>query len=126
MRDITHKENKIILVNVIMDVTSRNGYAGYFMLCLQTGPPAPSSVSMSVLICKGVARLSVSWTLSQEVYGSIQYLVTSDQNLTCNSISTSCTLSPAKCGEIYVIQVTAFNDAGSGNASSPSVFTTCA
>lgn len=72
-----------------------------------------------------VAGLSVSWKLNQEVYESIQYLVTSDQNLTCNSTSSTCTLFPAKCGEVHIIQVTASNDAGPGYPSSPMVFTTC-
>uniref|UniRef100_A0A3Q3M673 Fibronectin type III domain-containing protein 7-like n=1 Tax=Mastacembelus armatus TaxID=205130 RepID=A0A3Q3M673_9TELE len=59
-----------------------------------------------------VAGLSVSWKLNQEVYGSIQYSVMSNQNLTCNATSSSCTLSPVNCGEVHIIQVTASNKAG--------------
>uniref|UniRef100_A0A3Q1JNA5 Fibronectin type-III domain-containing protein n=1 Tax=Anabas testudineus TaxID=64144 RepID=A0A3Q1JNA5_ANATE len=75
---------------------------------------------------KGECSLNINQTTRKsalrhicEVYGSIQYLVTSDQNLTCNSTSSSCILSPAQCGEVHTIQVTAINDAGSGYPSSP-------
>ncbi|KAM7387686.1 hypothetical protein PAMP_023908 [Pampus punctatissimus] len=69
-----------------------------------------------------VSRLFVSWELDQEVYGSIQYHVMSDQNLTCYATSSSCTLSPVGCGQIHTIQVIASNDAGSSYPSSPEVF----
>lgn len=72
-----------------------------------------------------VAGLSVSWELDQDVYGSIQYHVMSDQNLTCNSTSSSCTLSAVGCGETHTIQVTASNEAGPSYPSSPVVFITC-
>lgn len=71
-----------------------------------------------------VARLSVSWELEQGVYGTINYLVTSDRNLTCNTTSNSCDLSPVACGEIHTIQVTASNAAGPSYPSSPVVFVT--
>ncbi|XP_071342597.1 fibronectin type III domain-containing protein 7-like isoform X1 [Trachinotus anak] len=89
-----------------------------------TRPPTPSSVNVSVVMSNDVAGLSVAWELDPEVYGSFEYFVTSDHNLTCNSTSTSCTLSPVGCGEIHVIQVTASNEAGPSFPSSPNVFIT--
>lgn len=73
----------------------------------------------------GVAGLSVSWELDQEVYGSIEYHVTSDQNLTCNATSGSCTLPAVSCGDAHTIQVTASNEAGPSYPSIPVVFITC-
>ncbi|XP_056233720.1 fibronectin type III domain-containing protein 7-like isoform X2 [Seriola aureovittata] len=89
-----------------------------------TRPPTPSSVNVSVVMSNDVAELSVSWELEAEVFGSIEYFVMSDQNLTCNSTSSSCTLSPVACGEVHVIQVTASNQAGPSFPSSPKVFIT--
>ncbi|XP_018527047.2 fibronectin type III domain-containing protein 7 [Lates calcarifer] len=89
-----------------------------------TRPPTPSSVNISVVRSNGEAELSVSWELDPEVYGSIEYFVTSDQDLTCNTTSSSCTLSPVGCGEMHVIQVTATNEAGPSYPSSPEVFIT--
>ncbi|XP_040896696.1 fibronectin type III domain-containing protein 7-like [Toxotes jaculatrix] len=89
-----------------------------------TRPPTPSSVNVSVVMSNGLAGLSVSWELDLEVYGSIEYFVMSDQNLTCNSTSSSCTLSPVGCGQVHVIQVTASNEAGPSYPSSPKVFIT--
>uniref|UniRef100_A0A3Q3VL23 Fibronectin type-III domain-containing protein n=1 Tax=Mola mola TaxID=94237 RepID=A0A3Q3VL23_MOLML len=71
-----------------------------------------------------VGGLSVSWELDPEVHGSIQYHVMSDQNLTCNSTSSSCLLVAVGCGEIHMIQVTASNEAGPSYPSSPVVFIT--
>ncbi|XP_067452401.1 fibronectin type III domain-containing protein 7-like [Thunnus thynnus] len=89
-----------------------------------TRPPTPASVNVSVVMNNSLAGLSVSWELEQDVYGSIQYHVMSDQNLTCNSTSKSCTLSPVGCGQIHTIQVTASNEAGCSYPSSPEVFIT--
>ncbi|XP_039985286.1 fibronectin type III domain-containing protein 7-like [Xiphias gladius] len=89
-----------------------------------TRPPTPSSVNVSVVTANGAAGLSVSWEGDPEVYGSIEYFVMSDQNLTCNSTSSSCTLSPVACGEVHVIRVTASNEAGPSCPSSPEVFIT--
>uniref|UniRef100_H2SS69 Fibronectin type III domain containing 7 n=1 Tax=Takifugu rubripes TaxID=31033 RepID=H2SS69_TAKRU len=61
-----------------------------------------------------------------ELYGSVQYHVISDQNLTCNSTSSSCTLWVADCGQTHSIQVTASNEAGPSQPSNPVFFTTCA
>lgn len=72
-----------------------------------------------------VAGLSVSWELDQDVYGSTEYHVTSDQNLTCNSTSSSCTLWSVHCGKVHTIQVTACNEAGPSYPSSPVVFIAC-
>lgn len=85
----------------------------------------PSSVTVSMVMNNTVAGLSVSWELDQGVYGSINYHVMSDQNLTCNSTSRSCTLSPVGCGEVHKVQVTACNEAGPSYPSSPVVFVTC-
>ncbi|XP_073331837.1 fibronectin type III domain-containing protein 7-like [Pagrus major] len=89
-----------------------------------TRPPTPSSVSVSMVMNNNVAGLSVSWELDQTVYGSVYYHVMSDQNLTCNSTSSSCTLSPVGCGEAHMVQVTASNEAGPSYPSSPVVFVT--
>ncbi|XP_045905926.1 fibronectin type III domain-containing protein 7-like [Micropterus dolomieu] len=88
---------------------------------LTTRPPTPRSVNVSVVLYNGVPGLSVSWELDQGVYGSIEYQVRSDQNLTCNSTSSSCTLSPIGCGEIHTVQVIASNKAGPSFPSSPVV-----
>ncbi|KAF7660954.1 hypothetical protein LDENG_00272170 [Lucifuga dentata] len=85
-----------------------------------TRPPSPSEVNVSMTM----AELSVSWKLEQDVYGTVNYHVTSDRNLTCNTISNSCILYPAACGEIHTIQVTAYNMAGPSYPSSPVVFIT--
>lgn len=85
----------------------------------------PSSVTVSMVMNNTVAGLSVSWELDQGVYGSISYHVMSDQNLTCNSTSRSCTLSPVGCGEVLKVQVTACDEAGPSYPSSPVVFVTC-
>ncbi|XP_026179406.1 fibronectin type III domain-containing protein 7-like [Mastacembelus armatus] len=105
------------------DMEGRKGERS-FNLNQTTRPPTPSSVNVSVVISNAVAGLSVSWKLNQEVYGSIQYSVMSNQNLTCNATSSSCTLSPVNCGEVHIIQVTASNKAGPSLPSSPKVFTT--
>ncbi|XP_022062433.2 fibronectin type III domain-containing protein 7-like [Acanthochromis polyacanthus] len=89
-----------------------------------TRPPTPSSVRVSVVTNNHVAGLSVSWNIDQVVQGPIMYHVRSDQNLTCNSTSSSCTLPAVGCGEVHTIQVTAFNEAGPGHPSSPEVFIT--
>ncbi|KAK9519813.1 hypothetical protein VZT92_022518 [Zoarces viviparus] len=74
-----------------------------------TRPPSPYWANVSMVMSNGVAGLSVSWELDQEVYGSIQHHVMSDQNLTCNSTSSSCTLQPVVCGDVRTILVTASN-----------------
>lgn len=106
------------------------GLCAYKSVCVScvyvsTGPPTPSSVNVSVVWSNDMAGLSVSWELETEVYGPIEYHVMSDQNLTCNSTSSSCTLAPVGCGQVHVIQVTASNEAGPSFPSSPEVFITC-
>ncbi|XP_076010519.1 fibronectin type III domain-containing protein 7-like [Genypterus blacodes] len=89
-----------------------------------TRPPSPSGVNVSMVTLNGVGEVSVSWQLEQGVYGTIDYLVTSDSNLTCNTTSNSCSLSPVACGEVHTIQVTASNDAGPSIPSNSVVFIT--
>lgn len=72
-----------------------------------------------------IAGLLVSWNVAQEVYGPIQYHVISDQNLTCQSTSSSCTLWAVRCGETHTMQVIALNEAGPSQPSSPLFFVTC-
>ncbi|XP_071760127.1 fibronectin type III domain-containing protein 7-like [Centroberyx gerrardi] len=105
------------------DAEGREGEASPY-INQTTRPPTPASVNVSVVLDNEVAGLSVSWDLGQDVHGVLQYLVTSDQNLRCNSTSSPCTLSPVGCGETHTIQVTATNEAGPGYPSSPVVFTT--
>ncbi|XP_029002496.1 fibronectin type III domain-containing protein 7-like [Betta splendens] len=112
-----------VIVGLAWDVEGRMGESS-LNSNQTTRPPTPSLTNVSVVMSNGEAGLLVSWELHQEVYGSIQYLVTSDQNLTCNSPSSSCILFPAKCGDVHTIQVTGANAAGPGSASSPTVFTT--
>uniref|UniRef100_A0A665VBB9 Fibronectin type III domain containing 7 n=1 Tax=Echeneis naucrates TaxID=173247 RepID=A0A665VBB9_ECHNA len=79
----------------------------------QEGRKGEGSVHISQTTRKDALCVSFqSATLDQEVYGSIEYFVTSDQNLTCNATSSSCTLSPVGCGEVHIIQVIGSNDAG--------------
>ncbi|XP_017275873.1 fibronectin type III domain-containing protein 7-like [Kryptolebias marmoratus] len=105
------------------DPEGRNG-EGSLYVNQTTRPPTPSSVNISVVMSSNMAGLSVSWELDQEVYGTIEYHVTSDQSLRCNSTSSSCTLSPVGCGEVHTIEVTAFNEAGPSHPSIPVVFIT--
>ncbi|KAM4629308.1 fibronectin type III domain-containing protein 7-like [Polymixia lowei] len=93
------------------DSEGRQGEASLY-INQTTRPPAPASVNVSVVMTNDMAGLSVSWDLEQQVYGSIHYHVTGDRNQQCNSTSSPCTISPAACGEIHTIQVTASNEAG--------------
>lgn len=92
---------------------------------VSTGPPAPSSVNVSMVMINGSAGLSVSWELGQAVHGSIYYHAISDQGLTCNSSSSPCVLSGVSCGDMHTIQVVAANEAGPSQPSSPVPFITC-
>ncbi|XP_062419512.1 fibronectin type III domain-containing protein 7-like [Pungitius pungitius] len=105
------------------DLEGREG-EGSLIINQTTRSPSPRCANVSMVMNNGVTGLSVSWELNQEVYGSIQYHVMSDQNLTCYSTSNSCTLLPILCGEVHTIRVTASNDAGLSLPSSPVVFTT--
>lgn len=97
----------------------------YDCFCISTGPPAPSSVNVSMVMTSGGAGLSVSWELGQVVHGSIFYHVMSDHGLTCNSSSSSCVLLVVGCGEMHTIQVIASNEAGPSYPSDPVPFITC-
>ncbi|XP_059197816.1 fibronectin type III domain-containing protein 7-like [Centropristis striata] len=105
------------------DAEGREG-EGSLYVNQTTRPPTPAGVNISVVMSNSVAGLSVSWELDPNVYGSIEYHVMSDLNLTCNSTSSSCTLSPVGCGEVHTIQVTAWNQAGPSYPSYPMVFIT--
>ncbi|KAJ4921779.1 hypothetical protein JOQ06_026200 [Pogonophryne albipinna] len=52
------------------------------------------------------------------------YHVMSDQNPTCNSPSSSCTLSPVGCGEVHTVRVSTSDEAGPSDPSDPVVFIT--
>ncbi|XP_078025253.1 fibronectin type III domain-containing protein 7-like [Epinephelus lanceolatus] len=108
---------------VAWDPEGRKGEMSLY-LNQTTRPPTPYSVSVSLVMSNSVAGLSVSWELDQQVYGHIEYHVMSDQNLTCNSTSSPCTLSAVGCGEVHTIQVTACNPAGPSLPSNPVVFVT--
>lgn len=97
----------------------------FFFFNISTGPPAPSSVNVSMVMITGGSGLSVSWELGQAVHGSIYYHAMSDQGLTCNSSSSPCVLSGVSCGEMHTIQVVASNEAGPSQPSSPVPFITC-
>uniref|UniRef100_A0A8C9Z6E4 Fibronectin type-III domain-containing protein n=1 Tax=Sander lucioperca TaxID=283035 RepID=A0A8C9Z6E4_SANLU len=105
------------------DLEGREG-EGSLYINQTTRPPTPSFVNVSIVTSNGVAGLSVSWKLDQDVYGSIWYHVMSDQNRTCNSTSSSCTLLAVGCGEVHTIKVIALNNAGPSFPSSPVVFIT--
>ncbi|XP_039667581.1 fibronectin type III domain-containing protein 7-like [Perca fluviatilis] len=105
------------------DLEGREG-EGSLVINQTTRPPTPSFVNVSIVTINGVAGLSVSWKLDQDVYGSVQYHVLSDQNRTCNSTSSSCILSAVGCGEVHTIQVIALNTTGPSFPSSPVVFIT--
>ena len=85
----------------------------------------PYNVSVAMVMTNDVAGLSVTWENDPACYGTIEGHVMSDQNVMCNSTSTSCTLTPVGCGEVHTIQVTSSNEAGPGSPSAPTVFTTC-
>ncbi|XP_060934709.1 fibronectin type III domain-containing protein 7-like [Limanda limanda] len=105
------------------DTEGRKG-DGSLYINQTTRPPTPSAVNVSMVTGNAVAELSVSWAVGPEVHGPVEYLVTSDQNLTCNSTSSSCILSPVSCGQVHTIQVTASNEGGSSPPSHPEVFIT--
>ncbi|XP_074491159.1 fibronectin type III domain-containing protein 7-like [Sebastes fasciatus] len=105
------------------DLEGRKG-EGSLYVNQTTRPPTPYLANVSMVSVNGVAGLSVSWKLDQQVYGSIEYHVMSDQNLTCNSTSYSCTLSPVGCGEVHNIMVIALNEAGPSYPSNAVVFIT--
>ncbi|XP_037530415.1 fibronectin type III domain-containing protein 7-like [Nematolebias whitei] len=105
------------------DPEGRNG-EGSLYVNQTTRPPTPSSANVSVVMSNNTAGLSVSWGLDQKVFIPTEYHVTSDQGITCNSTSSSCTLSPVGCGKVHTIQVTAFNKAGPSYPSAPVVFIT--
>ncbi|XP_010783735.1 fibronectin type III domain-containing protein 7-like, partial [Notothenia coriiceps] len=69
-----------------------------------TRPAMPSIANVSMVMNNGLAGISVSWERDEGVFGSLQYHVMSDQNLTCNSTSSSCTLSPVGCGEVHTVR----------------------
>ncbi|XP_035503135.1 fibronectin type III domain-containing protein 7-like [Scophthalmus maximus] len=112
-----------VISGVAWDPEGRKGEASLH-INQTTRPPTPSLVNVSVAMGDGVAELSVSWELDPGAHGPVEYLVWSDQNLTCNSTSSSCSLSPVGCGEVHAIQVTASNVAGPSYPSSPRVFIT--
>lgn len=85
----------------------------------------PTFVNVSMVMNNSVAGLLVSWKVDQEVYGSIQHHVITDQNLTCNSTSSSCTLWAAGCGQTHTIRVIASNEAGRSQPSHSVFFITC-
>ncbi|XP_028299544.1 fibronectin type III domain-containing protein 7-like [Gouania willdenowi] len=105
------------------DPEGREGESSFY-INQTTRPPAPSSVNVSMVMINGTGKLSVSWELNQELFGLTEYHVTSDQGLTCNTTSHTCSISPAGCGEVHIIQVTASNVAGPGSPSAPVVFIT--
>ncbi|XP_061636568.1 fibronectin type III domain-containing protein 7-like isoform X2 [Phyllopteryx taeniolatus] len=105
------------------DAEERKG-EGSLYINQTTRPPMPASVDVSVVMSADQAVLSVSCESNQEAYGNIEYYVMSDQNLTCNTTSSPCLLSPVGCGEVHIIQVIASNDAGPGYPSSPVEFIT--
>ncbi|XP_053719565.1 fibronectin type III domain-containing protein 7-like [Synchiropus splendidus] len=80
-----------------------------------TRPPTPSGINISVVQPHGgPAGLLVSWEHLEDLHGSVQYWVSSDQNLTCDSVdSDSCILSPLDCGQVHNIHVVASNPSGS-------------
>ncbi|KAK5930474.1 hypothetical protein CgunFtcFv8_026703 [Champsocephalus gunnari] len=84
----------------------------------------PSIANVSMVMNNGLAGISVSWERDEGVFGSLQYHVMSDQNLTCNSTSSSCTLSPVGCGEVHTIWVSTSDEAGPSDQSGPVVFIT--
>ncbi|XP_077440799.1 fibronectin type III domain-containing protein 7-like isoform X2 [Vanacampus margaritifer] len=105
------------------DAEGRKG-EGSLYINQTTRPPIPASVEVSVVMIVDQAVLSVSWELNQEVYGNVEYYVMSDQNLTCNTTSSPCNLSPVGCGESHTIQVISSNEAGPGYPSIPVEFIT--
>ncbi|KAJ4942944.1 hypothetical protein JOQ06_005456 [Pogonophryne albipinna] len=89
-----------------------------------TRPAVPSIANVSMVMNNGLAGISVSWERDEGVFGSLQYHVMSDQNLTCNSTSSSCTLSPVGCGEVHTVRVSTSDEAGPSDPSGPVVFST--
>ncbi|XP_054900990.1 fibronectin type III domain-containing protein 7-like [Poeciliopsis prolifica] len=120
-----HAGSLYIIKSFAWDPEGREG-EGSLYVNQTTRPPTPASVSVSVVRSNSLVGLAVSWELSQDVYGTVDHHVTSDQNqnLNCNSTSSSCTLSPVGCGEVHIIYVTASNEAGPSHPSSPVVFIT--
>uniref|UniRef100_A0A3Q3K3U0 Fibronectin type-III domain-containing protein n=1 Tax=Monopterus albus TaxID=43700 RepID=A0A3Q3K3U0_MONAL len=98
------------------------------MFCLLTGPPTPYIYNVTVVQRNNVSALDVAWDtvmyLSEVLYDNTLFQAISNKNLTCETDSGSCNLSPVECGEVHVIEVTASNEAGPSYPSSPVNFTT--
>ncbi|KAI4829257.1 hypothetical protein KUCAC02_023313 [Chaenocephalus aceratus] len=84
-----------------------------------TRPAMSSIANVSMVINNGLAGISVSWERDEGVFGSLQYHVMNDQNLTCNSTSSSCILSPVGCGEVHTVWVSTSDEAGPSDPSGP-------
>ncbi|XP_034036700.1 fibronectin type III domain-containing protein 7-like [Thalassophryne amazonica] len=105
------------------DPEGRKGEASLYVN-QTTRPPAPAYFNVTIVMTVNAAELFVTWKTDPSTDGLVQYNVTSDQNLTCTSVSNSCTLSPVTCGKVYNIYVTALNDAGPSYPAGPEIFTT--
>lgn len=121
----SHSHNLLVWWNDCCPPLFFSGFLSMKCVILLSGPPTPSSVNVSLVMSNNTGGLSVSWECNQEVFSPTEYYVSSDQGITCNSTSSSCTLSPVGCGKVHTIQVTAFNKAGPSYTSSPVVFITC-
>lgn len=89
-----------------------------------TRPPAPDSVVVVMTTTNDQPSLFVSWTMDPDVYGELQYNVTSDLGQSSSSYVVFTLLWPVGCGETHTVTVIAINDAGPSIASISATFIT--
>ncbi|XP_028823728.1 fibronectin type III domain-containing protein 7-like [Denticeps clupeoides] len=87
-------------------------------VCQITRPSKPRVLDM-IAMWGEVPNLLVMWNMSQGVQ---MCQVVSSSGLRCTSNSSSCSISPIRCGETHSITLTAYNQAGPSVPSDPSEF----
>nr|XP_017530571.2 fibronectin type III domain-containing protein 7 [Manis javanica] len=94
-----------------------NGTPGDDSTCDQrTSPRAPANIQVFFDI--GALKASVSWALTEGAFNYTVMAFSDSSELSCNTTSSSCTISSLQCGTEYLISVLASNDAGSSKSAS--------
>ncbi|KAK1803271.1 hypothetical protein P4O66_004056 [Electrophorus voltai] len=90
-------------------------------ICQITRPSTPQSVLLRGVLVNGVWGVSVSWA---SVQGANQYVATSSSGVSCSSALSPCVLMVGGCGQVLYTSITAINQAGASQPSSPISFNT--
>ncbi|KAK2504142.1 hypothetical protein MC885_004701 [Smutsia gigantea] len=80
------------------------------------GPRAPAN--LQVFFDSGALKASVSWALTEGAFNYTVMALSASSELSCNTTSSSCTISSLQCGTEYLTSVLASNDAGSSKSAS--------